>query len=661
MMTSYRELAIDIETYSSVDLNKYGAYAYAKAPDFEILLIAYKFSDEKEERIIDLLEDDGENHEAFFKALHDPAVLKTAYNANFERTCLGEIYGYMPPNQWRDTMIVAAQMGLPRSLEAVGKAIGLPEDEQKLKTGKALISYFCKPCAPTKSNGGRTRNLPIHAPDKWRLFKEYCIRDVKTEQAILKRLRAYLPDMSEEELWQLDQKINDFGVGIDVDMAKKITEYDAHRVVALIEEAKDITGLDNPNSLEQLKTWLRKQGITVDTLRKDDVEELLNVGQLPYNVRRVLEIRQALGKTSTKKYGAMLGVAGPDNRARGIMRFYGGHTGRWAGRGLQPQNLTKNTMPDDELDIAHDLVKSGDFESLEMLFGEPAPIFSQLVRTGFIPSEGNRFIVSDFSAIEARVLAWIADEPWRLEVFNKGGDIYCASASAMYNCVVEKHGENGHLRQKGKVAELALGYGGGVGALRSMDSSGSLNEDELPGIVEKWRAASPKVVRMWKRCQDAAVAVVGSDKPRTVNVKDLRLKFQTSLCGSSKVLTIWLPNGRPIRYWEPELAEGKFGLEISYMNQNQTTKKWERTKTYGGKLTENIVQSIARDCLADKMKELDHLGYDIAFHVHDELILDAPRDMSAEVVDKVMGQELPWAPGLPLQGSTYECEFYRKD
>lgn len=665
MTLSNIELAIDIETYSSVDLRKYGAYAYAEAPDFEILLAAYKFSDEDDVKLIDLTSDDLEilqhEHDRFTEALSDPEILKTAYNANFERTCLAEYFDReMPAEQWRDTMILAVQMGLPRSLNDVGIALGLPEDKQKLKTGSALIRYFCKPCPATKANGGRTRNLPIHAPDKWELFKEYCKQDVVTEQAILNRLIRFRPDASEQELWTLDQQINDRGVKIDVAMAGNIVDFDDRRAEELKTEAQELTGLSNPNSLQQLKSWLSERGILVDTLTKTDVAELL-AGDLPADVRRVLQIRQSLGKTSTKKYATMISIAGEGDRARGIMQFYGGHTGRWAGRGLQPQNLAKNTMPDAELDLAHELVKKGDFDELEFLFGEPSAVFSQLVRTGFIPSEGNRFIVSDFSAIEARVLAWIAGEQWRLDVFKSGGDIYCASASQMYGVKVEKHGENGHLRQKGKVAELALGYGGGVGAIKSMDSSGSIKEEEMQGIVNKWRAASPKVVRMWKRCQDAAVAVVGGTKPRTLEVKDLHLTFKTEYAGDSKVLTILLPNGRPIRYWEPEIADGIYGPEISYMTQNQTNNKWERTKTYGGKLTENVVQSIARDCLADKMKALDRLGYKIVFHVHDELILDADPDKSAELVDQIMGEELPWAAGLPLEGSTYECDFYRKD
>ena len=662
--TNRLELGIDIETFSSVDI-KYGAYAYSEAPDFEILLIAYKFSDEDKVKLIDLTDDPEElENLRFWDALTDPEVVKTAYNANFERTCLARHTGKaMPPEQWRCTMVLAVQLGLPRSLAAVGPALGLTEEEQKKKTGAALIQYFCKPCKPTRTNGQRTKNTRLHAPEKWELFKEYNIQDVVTEQIILKRLRDFRPDQSEQDLWTLDQEINDRGVLLDIPMAGSIVEFDTERSADLLAEAQQITGLSNPNSLAQLKPWLADNGLATDTLRKDDVAAMLADPSLHANVRRVLEIRQTLSKTSVKKYQTMLDIAGEDDRARGIMQFYGGHTGRWAGRSLQPQNLARNTMPDDELEVAREFVKMGDFESLEMIFGEPAPIFSQLVRTAFIPSPGNRFIVSDFSAIEARVIAWIAGEEWRLEVFRNDGDIYCESASHIYHVPVVKHGINGELRQRGKVAELALGYGGAVGAMKQMDTSGSVPEDEMQGIVTQWRAESPKIVRMWRDCQDAAVSVIRGNQPKRVLRSLQGTEFYVKLVDGTPVLFIQLPSGRPIAYWDPKVMDTEMGPRITYMTQNQTTRKWERCETYGGKLTENIVQSVARDCLAEKMKLLESMGYPIVFHVHDELILDVPREdkEAAALVDRIMGEPIDWAPGLPLKGGTYECDFYRKD
>ena len=662
--TNRLELGIDIETFSSVDI-KNGAYAYSEAPDFEILLIAYKFSDEDKVKLIDLTDDPEElENLRFWDALTDPEVVKTAYNANFERTCLARHTGEaMPPEQWRCTMVLAVQLGLPRSLAAVGPALGLTEEEQKKKTGAALIQYFCKPCKPTRTNGQRTKNTRLNAPEKWELFKEYNIQDVVTEQIILKRLRDFRPDQSEQDLWTLDQEINDRGVLLDIPMAGSIVEFDTERSADLLAEAQQITGLSNPNSLAQLKPWLADNGLATDTLRKDDVAAMLADPSLHANVRRVLEIRQTLSKTSVKKYQTMLDIAGEDDRARGIMQFYGGHTGRWAGRSLQPQNLARNTMPDDELEVAREFVKMGDFESLEMIFGEPAPIFSQLVRTAFIPSPGNRFIVSDFSAIEARVIAWIAGEEWRLEVFRNDGDIYCESASHIYHVPVVKHGINGELRQRGKVAELALGYGGAVGAMKQMDTSGSVPEDEMQGIVTQWRAESPKIVRMWRDCQDAAVSVIRGNQPKRVLRSLQGTEFYVKLVDGTPVLFIRLPSGRPIAYWDPKVMDTEMGPRITYMTQNQTTRKWERCETYGGKLTENIVQSVARDCLAEKMKLLESMGYPIVFHVHDEMILDVPREdkEAAALVDRIMGEPIDWAPGLPLKGGTYECDFYRKD
>ena len=657
-----RYLGIDIETYSSVDI-KNGVPAYVEAPDFEVLLIAYKFSDDPEVHVVDLATGEEEPYE-LIEALTDPAVIKTAYNASFERTCLAKWYGEaMPPGQWRCTMILAAQLGLPRSLADVGRALGLSEEEAKLKTGAQLIRYFCVPCKPTKANGGRKRNLPIHAPEKWALFKEYNARDVVAEQAILDRLRDFAPDDKEQALWTLDQEINDRGVLMDVEMARAIVREDEQRAEAMTAEAVRLTHLPNPNSVTQLKEWLKRKGYEVDSLTKADIEDLLKNTDLPKDVRRVLEIRQALGKASVKKFTAVLNVTSKDGRARQTMQFYGGHTGRWSGKGLQVQNLARNEIPDEELDLAHELVKEGRFDDLELIFGEPAHVFSQLVRTAFIPSPGRRFVVSDFSAIEARVLAWLAGEKWRLDVFENGGDIYCETASQMYGVPVEKHGVNGHLRQKGKVAELACGYGGAVGALKAMDSSGAVPEEEMPEIVRKWRTSSPAIVGMWYDFQEAALAVVSGDKTAHRFAKYAGVTFKREKCGGVPLMRIVLPSGRPISYWDPRVEDGERGPRLTYMSQNQTTRKWERTETYYGKITENVVQSIARDCLAEKMFQLTAQGYEIAFHVHDELVLDVPRSdtRAPEIIDRVMGEPIDWAPGLPLKGGTYDCEFYRKD
>ena len=446
-------------------------------------------------------------------------------------------------------------------------------------------------------------------------------------------------------------------------MARKIVAYNKRHQESLIMTARDITGLGNPNSLDQLKPWLAGQGIEVSSLTKADISDLLS-GDLPKDVRRVLEIRQSLGKTSIKKYQTMLDIACPDGRARGLMQFYGGHTGRWAGRALQPQNLARNTMDDHELDVCRAMVKNGEFDALELLYGDPSEVFSQLVRTGFIPSPGCRFVVSDFSAIEARVIAWVAGESWRLDVFRNGGDIYCESASRIYHVPVVKHGINGDLRQRGKVAELALGYQGSVGAMKSMDTTGSVPEEEMAGIVKQWRAESPNIVRLWRNLERAAIKCISGSGAQHVAIKGASpLILHMQLIGGTPVLRIRLPYGRDISYWDPIVKDSDTGPRLTYMTQNQTTRKWERTETYGGKLTENVIQSIARDCLAEKMMRLEGLGYHVVFHVHDEMIFDVPREDkdAAKVIDRIMAEPIDWAPGLPLKGGTYECEFYRKD
>ena len=671
MTTSSVELSIDVETYSEADI-KLGAYRYAADPTFEMLLIAYHFSDEDCVRQIDVaMGYEADDHQRFLDALQNPKVKKTAFNANFERTTLARWLGVesLDPDEWRCTMILAAQMGLPMSLAGVGEALGLPEDSAKLKTGKALIQYFCKPCNATKANGGRLRNLPMHDEAKWQLFKEYNLQDVVAEEAIRERLRGFEPGKTEQSLWSLDQRINDRGVLLDIDMAHKVVDYSEARKQALAEMAKDITGLENPNSPTQLRGWLTEQGVITDSLAKGAVEDLLS-GDLPEDVRTVLGIRADLSKTSINKYQTMLDIACPDGRARGIMQFYGGHTGRWAGRVLQPQNLTKNHMDDDLLDLEHGLIKTGEFEALEAIEDDMSDILSQMVRTAFIPSEGCHFIVTDFSAIEARVIAWVAGEQWRLDVFENGGDIYCESASRIYHKPVVKHGINGELRQRGKVAELALGYQGGVGAMKSMDTRHEIPEDEMQGIVDQWRKESPNVVNLWRTVQKCAIAAVKgstSVEDRTYRIpgtsEKIRFKLEFLPKSTQRVLSIYLPSKRAIRLFEPRVSEGEYGEKLSYMNIGQVSRKWQEVDTYGGKLTENIVQGIARDCLAVKMTELDELGYKTVFHVHDEMVLDVIRkdEGAFKLIDRIMAEPISWARGLPLKGGTYECDFYRKD
>ena len=677
-----KEVAVDIETYSSVDIND-GVYAYVESPDFEILLVAYRApgTDKVKQFMparfasrpgvlsatgvdgeqIALMESeiealDGDEGE-FLALLTGGKFLFTAYNANFERTCLAKYYGIeCDPDEWRCTAVLASTLGLPRSLDEAGEAMGLSEDEKKLKTGKALIQYFCKPCNPTKSNGGRTRNYPRHDTEKWRLFCEYNLQDVVTEQAIRERLRKYEPNATEQKLWSVDQRICDRGIRIDRAFVEGIVEYDEKRQRALKEEAQKITGLMNPNSVTQLKQWFYSHGATAlsTDLSKATVAWALGHYEDP-DVRRVLLIRQALGKTSTKKYVAMLNSACDDDRVRGMLQFYGANrTGRWSGRIVQLQNLPQNHIPD--LDLAREIVASGDFEELELLYGEPAQVFSELVRTAFIPSEGNRFVVTDFSAIEARVIAWLADEDWRLDVFKEGGDIYCASASRMFKVPVEKHGRNAHLRQQGKVAELALGYGGGVGAMKSMDKGHVIPEEEMKPIIDQWRDASPNIVKLWRLYEKAAKAAIR--EKRTV-----KLKHGVAFYFRDGILFARLPSSRPIAYWGARLCEGDYGDEVRYYGVDQETHKWGLLKTYGGKLVENVVQATARDCLAEKLIEATDRGYEIVAHVHDEMIVDVPRSDqdAAKDIDTMMAEPIDWAPGLPLKGGTYECDYYQKD
>lgn len=696
--------AVDIETYSSVKID-HGVYAYVESADFEILLVAYQMGDQPVKSFMprrfaehcraaegetialiepELVELTGSEDE-FLKVLADPGTLKTAYNANFERTCLAAYYGVdCDPDQWRCTAVLAATLGLPRSLEKVGEVLDLKEDAKKLKTGKELIRYFCQPVPPTRSNGGRTRNYPRHDPERWRLFCEYNLQDVTAEQAIRKRLARYAPNTFEQRLWSVDQQICDRGIRVDRPFVEGIVDYDAGRQDQLMDEARQITGLQNPNSLVQLKQWLTEHGAgdITDALSKDTVADALKAGGHTKDVERVLQIRQALGKTSIKKYTAILNSVCRDDHVRGMLLFYGSRTGRWAGRIVQLQNLPQNHLPD--LDTARKLVAARDFDGLEMLYGEPAPVFSELIRTAFIPENGNRFVVTDFSAIEARVIAWLAGEDWRLDVFRNGGDIYCASASQMFKVPVEKHGVNGHLRQQGKVAELALGYGGAEGAIKAMDKAGAIPESEIAGIVSRWRAASPGIVKLWRDYEDAALKAIREHKKvkRGVRIGTYRDYSDREYAAQGPVrpysvregvyvefayrdscLFVKLPSGRRIAYWNAREGKNRFGRPaVLYDGVGQTT-QWGELETFGGRLVENVVQATARDCLAVKMVEASRLGYKIVAHVHDEMILDVPKtdtDAAARI-DQLMAEPIPWAPGLPLKGSTYECAYYMKD
>ena len=654
-------LSVDIETYSETDLASAGVHRYTEDPAFDVLLVGYAFGDQ-EAHVIDLARDGypgGAEHGAFWKALTDPAVEKHAYNAPFERACLAKYTGKeMPPEEWVDTMIRGLTLGLPAGLGAVGEAMGLPKDELKDKQGKALIQYFCKPCKPTRTNGERTRNLPEHDPAKWELFKEYNRQDVIAERAIAKRL-DYIEEQYEPEweLWCLDQRMNDRGIRVDVPMVEKIVDFDTKRGLELIEEAKELTGLENPNSVSQLSRWVTDQGVPMTSVTKETVNAALTLKYIPDNVRRVLEIRQALGKASVKKYQAMLNAVCEDGRLRGILQFYGANrSGRWAGRLVQVHNLAKNSLPD--IALARELTAEGDFDTLQTLFGETAFIFSELVRTAFIASDDCRFVVSDFSAIEARVLAWLAGEQWVLDAFAAGEDIYCKTASMMYKVPVVKHGENGHLRAKGKVAVLACGYMGGIGAMRAMDRGGSIPDEELQSVVDAWRNANPSIVRLWYDYERAAKIAI-QERRKVKRPHGVEFSYHDGC------LFIRLPGGRKLCYWGAKVKENpKTGRDsIVYMGVNQETKRWGEAETYGGKLAENVTQAVARDCLAEAMKRVTAAGYQIVMHVHDEMIVDVPNKQkdAAEEITRLMSIAPDWAPGLPLRGETYETEFYMKD
>lgn len=653
---------VDIETYSDVDIKTAGTYAYAESPAFEILLIAYKIDDGPVE-VIDMTKDDMEtisSHYCFHSLLWNPQYIKTAYNANFERTCLAAHYKKpMPPEQWRCTAVHAATLGLPATLGAVGEALGLPEDQQKDKTGKSLIQYFCKPCKPTKTNGGRTRNLPEDAPEKWAQFVKYNRQDVVTESVIREKLSIYPIPEEEQRLWELDQHMNDRGIRLDMHLVRNILAFDVIYHERLIQEAREITGLDNPNSLAQLKAWLQQTyGIKIKSITKDTIPEIIEeLRKLPNSGPglRMLDIRKELGKTSTKKYAAMENAVCHDGYLRGILQFYGANrTGRWAGRIVQVHNLPQNKIPD--LDYARQLVSEGDFETLELLFEGVPFVFSQLIRTAFIPSEGCKFCVADFSAIEARVIAWLAHEEWRLEVFRTHGKIYEASASQMFHVPLENIKKGSKLRQQGKVAELALGYGGAFGAIKAMDKAGSIPDEEIPMLVANWRKASPNICRFWRDAE--AAAKIAIREHRTV-----KLKNGITFSYINRILFIRLPSGRKLAYFDARVEETQKGESITYAGVEQETKRWGRLETWGGKLVENIVQATARDCLAVTMMRVKEAGYRTVMHVHDEIIVDVPienKDALKKITD-IMAMEIPWAPGLPLRGDGYETGFYKKD
>lgn len=647
-------LSIDIETYSSVDIGNCGLYKYAESEDFTILLFAYA-CDDKPVQIVDFAS--GETLPGrIFQALTDPGVLKTAFNANFERICIGRYYGVdLPIEQWECTMVRSAMLGLPLSLAQVGKVLNL--DDQKMAEGKALIKYFSCPCKATKTNGGRIRNLPEHAPDKWNTFKRYCVRDIEVEQAIRNKTKNFVIPDSEKELYVIDQRINDRGVFVDMDLVRHAIRMDTLYKGRLNAEAAELSGLDNPNSVAQLKDWLEKEtGNEVTTLNKKDIPDLLKDAD-SNAVKRMLRIRQEMAKTSTKKYEAMEKAACVDDRVRGLLQFYGANrTGRWAGRLVQVQNLPQNHIED--LDFARTLVKDGDLDMLEMMYGNVPDTLSQLIRTAFIAKPGHTFIVCDFSAIEARVIAWLAGEKWRLDVFRTHGKIYEASASMMFHVPVEEITKTDPRRQKGKIAELALGYQGGVGAMKTMGGEiMGLSEVEMQDIVNHWRKANPAIVRLWDKVQEAAMTCIQTKESTTIEHGiGFYMRFGA--------LMIQLPSGRCLSYPRPYIGENRFGSKsICYEGLNQTTKQWGKQETYGGKLVENIVQAIARDCLALTILRLEKVGYPIVFHVHDEVIIEARTDGSQTLnaVKEVFKQPIPWAEDLPLKGDGYLTDYYLKD
>ena len=653
-------LSIDIETRSSVDIGKAGAYKYAQSLDFEILLFAYQWNNDPV-KVIDLK--NGEELPCWLmQALADPNVIKHAYNAAFEWYCLNQAGYETPIDQWRCTMAHGLYCGYTAGLDVTGKAIGLPQDKQKLTTGKALIRYFCVPCKPTRTNGGRTWNQPWHDKDKWDLFKEYCKQDVVTEREILKRLDLFPMPEEEERLWQMDVLMNAYGVRVDTELIEGALYIDQISAQRLTDEAVRLTGLDNPNSTAQLLKWLQDNGTETDNLRKETVSELLDSIN-PENVQRVLEIRQQLGKTSIKKYVAMDTAQGEGDRVRGLTQYYGANrTGRWAGRLVQMQNLPRNYLK--TLDYARNLVKAKNYDGVKILYGNVPDTLSQLIRTAFIPSSGHKFVVADFSAIEARVIAWLAGEQWVNEVFATHGKIYEATASQMFGVPVERIAKGNpeySLRQKGKVATLALGYQGGTSALIAMGAlQMGLTEEELPDIVQRWRQANPRIKGLWYAIENAALAVMETAQPQGIN--GLIFALEGDLIYGQSFLTVRLPSGRKLFYPKPFLKENRFEkMAVHYYTVGQQTRKWEVTSTYGGKMVENIVQAIARDCLAVTLERIAAKGLQVVFHVHDEVIIDAPMETTVEEICGLMAEPIPWAQGLVLKGAGFESMYYMKD
>lgn len=643
------QLGIDIETYSDVDLQKCGVYAYTDSPAFEILLFAYAFDDE-DVSIVDVAQ--GESlPDRVMEALTDDSVVKTAFNAAFERTCIARHYNLtLAPSGWQCTAVQSAMLALPASLDGVGEVLDI--QQKKLKEGKDLVRYFSMPCKPTKANGGRTRNLPEDAPEKWELFKSYCIRDVEAEREIRYKLRNYPIPEGEQLLYQMDQEINDRGILVDQTLVDHAVTCDTEYRDQVTRRAYELSGLENPNSPTQIKDWLADRGVQVDSLTKKAVVGLIK--ETDGEVLEMLKLRLLMAKTSVKKYEAIKRSVCSDGRVHGLLQFYGANrTGRWAGRLVQVQNLPQNHLED--LSLARDLVKAGDFETVDLLFDSVPGVLSELIRTAFIPKPGCRFIVADFSAIEARVLAWLSGENWRLETFKEGGDIYCASASKMFGVPVVKHGENGHLRQKGKISELALGYGGSTGALTAMGAIDmGIPEEELPELVSQWRAANPHITKFWWDVDNASMKAV--KEKTTVACGNLTFSYRAGM------LFITLPSGRRLSYVKPRLETNRYGrAAITYEGVGES-KKWMRIETYGAKLTENIVQATARDLLAQAMLRLRAAGYEIIMHVHDEAVCEVPEGVSSvEEVCRIMSEVPSWAAGLPLNADGYECAFYKKD
>ena len=657
-------LSIDVETFSNVDLKKCGVYKYAESPDFEILLFGVSV-DGGEATVYDLASGDTVPEE-IIQALADDSVIKWAYNASFERVCLSvwlrrnypqyfssysieedTVRNYLDPSSWRCSLVWGAYMGLPLSLEGIGKVLKL--ENQKMAEGKALIRYFCVPCKPTKANGGRTRNLPEHDPVKWSTFIAYNKRDVETEMAIQQKLSKFpVPDFLWEE-YHLDQEINDRGIQLDMVLVEQAIAIDERSREELSAKMRQLTALENPNSVQQMKEWLTKHGLEVDSLDKKAVKELLKTA--PPELAEVLELRRQLAKSSVKKYQAMQNAVCADGRARGMFQFYGANrSGRWAGRLIQLQNLPQNHMA--HLEDARSLVRSGDYALLSALYDSVPEVLSELIRTAFVPRDGYKFIVSDFSAIEARVLSFLAGESWRLKVFAENGDIYCASASAMFHVPVEKHGQNAHLRQKGKIAELALGYGGSVGALKSMGAlEMGLAEEELQPLVDAWRTSNPNIVQLWWDVDNAVKTTVR--QRLDTETHGIRFRYRSGM------LFIVLPSGRQLCYVKPKMGTNKFGGESVTYEGVGSTKKWERIESYGPKFTENVVQAISRDILMYAMRTLSHCF--IVGHVHDELIIECGMDVSLDAVCDQMGRTPPWIEGLNLRADGYETMFYKKD